>query len=131
MSEENVELVRRLYDEFNRGGAAPLSLLDPRVEWHTAADLPDSGVHRGHEGVAALHAEWVGSFEDFRADVTELIDRGDYVVAPLVLRGRIRDSSDEVALPETHVWKLTAGKVVEVREYRTLDQALEAVGASA
>ena len=107
-----------------------MSALDPEVEWHTAADLPDSGVHRGHAGVAALIQEWVNSFEDFRTDVEELIDGGQYVVAPLVLRGRVRGSDEEVALPETHVWKLREGKVVEVREYRTLEQALEAAGLS-
>ena len=130
MSRENVELVRRTYEEFGRTRQAPLSALDPEVEWHTAADLPDSGVHRGHAGVAALIQEWVNSFEDFRADVEELIDGGEYVVAPLVLRGRVRGSDEEVALPETHVWKLREGKVVEVREYRTLEQALEAPGLS-
>ena len=29
---------------------------------------------------------------------------------------------------ETHVWKLREAKVIEVREYRTREQALEAVG---
>jgi hypothetical protein len=50
-------------------------VLDPEVEWHTAADPPDSGVHYGHDGVAALVQEWVNSFEDFRADVDKFIDR--------------------------------------------------------
>jgi ketosteroid isomerase-like protein len=130
MSQANVEVVRRAYEEFDRARRAPLYLLDPEVEWHTAADLPDSGVHRGHDGVAALIQEWADSFDDFRADVAEFIDRGDYVVVPVVLRGRIRGSDEEVALPETHVWKVRKGKVAEVREYRTLEQALDAAGLS-
>ena len=131
MSEENVELIRHVYEEFARTRQAVLSVLDPEIEWHTAADLPDSGVHRGHEGVAGLIQGWVNSFEDFRAEVREFIDRGQYVVVPLVLRGRIRGSDEEVALPETHVWKVREGKVVEVREYRILEQALdEAAGLS-
>jgi ketosteroid isomerase-like protein len=113
MSQENVELIQRAYEEFDRARQPPLSVLDPEVEWHTAADLPDSGVHRGHDGVSALIQEWVNSFEDFRAEVTEFIDRDDYVVVPLVLRGRIRGSDEEVALPETHLWKVRNGKVVE------------------
>jgi ketosteroid isomerase-like protein len=127
MSRENVELVRRAYEEFGRTRQAPSSALDPEIEWHTAADLPDSGVHHGHVGVAALIQEWVKSFEDFRTDVDEFIDRGEYVVVLLVLRGRIRGSDEEVALPETHVWNVHEGRVVEVREYRTLEQALDAV----
>jgi ketosteroid isomerase-like protein len=126
MSGENVDLVRRAYEQFNSGQEAPLSALDEAVEWHTAADLPNSDVHRGHAGVRALIDDWVGSFEQFTADVEEYIDRGDYVVVPLVLRGQMADG-DEVSLPETHVWRLREGRVIEVREYRTLDAALEAL----
>lgn len=126
MSGENVDLVRRAYEQFNSGQEAPLSALDEAVEWHTAADLPNSDVHRGHAGVRALIDDWVGSFEQFTADVEEYIDRGEYVVVPLVLRGQMADG-DEVSLPETHVWRLREGRVIEVREYRTLDAALEAL----
>ena len=126
MSGENVELIRRAYEQFNSGQEAPLSMLDEAVEWHTAADLPNRDVHRGHAGVRALIDDWVGSFEQFTADVEEYIDRGDYVVVPLVLRGQMADG-DEVSLPETHVWRVRDGRVIEVREYRTLDAALEAL----
>jgi hypothetical protein len=64
-------------------------------------------------GFGALVQEWLDSFEDFRADTTEFIDRGEYVVVSLVLRGRVRGSDEEVALPETHVWKMREGKAVE------------------
>jgi ketosteroid isomerase-like protein len=126
MSAENVELVRGAYEQFNSGQEAPLSALDEAVEWHTAADLPNSDVHRGHAGVRALIDDWVGSFEQFTADVEEYIDRGDFVVVSLVLRGRMA-GGDEVSLPETHVWRVRDGRVIEVREYRTLDAALEAL----
>jgi len=129
MSVDNVELVRGAYEQFNSGQEAPLSALDEAVEWHTAADLPNSDVHRGHAGVRALIDDWVGSFEHFAADVEEYIDRGDYVVVPLVLRGRMA-GGDEVSLPETHVWRVRDGLVVEVREYRTLELALEALEAA-
>ena len=76
----------------------------------------------------ALVQEWVEAFADFRAEVEEFIDGGECVVVPLVLRGRIRGSDKEVVLPETHVWRVRAGKVIEVREYRTRAQALKAVG---
>jgi len=45
----------------------------------------------------------------------------------VVLRGRIRGSDEEVSVPETHVLKILDGMAVEGREYRTLDEALEAV----
>ena len=128
MSQENVELIRGVYEEFDDTRRAVLRVLDPEVEWHTAPDLPDSGVHRGHDGVASLIEEWVSSFDDLRAEVDEFIDAGERVVVPLVLRARMRGSGQEIALPETHVWTVRAGKVIEVREYRTRGQALKDVG---
>jgi ketosteroid isomerase-like protein len=90
MSRENVEAVRRGYDHFNRTHEPVYELMAPDIAWHTAVDLPDTGTHRGHEGVAALFSEWAASFDDFRADPHELIDAGEYVVAWCTLRGRAR-----------------------------------------
>jgi ketosteroid isomerase-like protein len=128
MSQENMELIRAVYEEFNATGQPPLRLSDPAIEWHTRADLADSSVHRGHDAVAALAREWVGSFESLRFDIEDVIDRGDYVVLDMVLRGRIREADEEVAMRETHVCKVRDGLLVEVREYPTLDEALQAVG---
>jgi len=134
MSQENVETLKRGFEAFNRGDInAMLEEFDPDVEWHTASDIPDSTVYRGHDGVASLIQEWVNSFEDFRVDAEELIDRGEYVVLSVVLRGRIPgslESDREVTLRRFGVDKVRNGKIVEVREYMTLEQVLEAVGLS-
>ena len=131
MSQENVETVRGGYETFNRTHRAAREVFHPNVEWHTAEDLPDSGTHRGIEGVQRLFAEWSDSFEDFQADIAEIIDGGvELVVVVVTLRGRLKGGHEEVVLPETHVWKLREGKVLEVREYRTKAEALEAAGVS-
>ena len=106
-------------------------MLHPEVEWHTAQDLPDSGMHRGVDGIAKLFSEWTASFEDFQGDIDEIIDGGDEVVVVVVrLHGRLRGSSEEVVLPETQVWRLRNGRAYEIREYRTKAEALEAAGLS-
>ena len=130
MSEENVERVRRAYRLYQETQQPDYELLHRDVAWHTARDLPDSDTFRGHEGVADLYSEWIDSFEDFRVEVEELIDGGDAVIVMTRLRGRFRGSSEEVDLIEAHVWKLFDGKAVEIREYRTRAEALEAVGLS-
>jgi ketosteroid isomerase-like protein len=131
MSEENVERVRRAYRLYEETQQPDYELLHPEVAWHTARDLPDSDTYRGHEGVAELYSEWIGSFEDFRVEVEEMIDAGDDTVVVMTrLRGRFRGSSEEVNLIEAHVWRLLDGKAVEIREYRTKAEALEAAGLS-
>jgi uncharacterized protein len=129
MSEENVERVREAYRLYQETQQPDYELLHRDVAWHTARDLPDSDTFRGHEGVAELYSEWISSFEDFRVEVEEMIDGGaDRVVVMTRLHGRFRGSSEEVNLIEAHVWKLLDGKAVEIREYRTRGEALEAAG---
>jgi ketosteroid isomerase-like protein len=128
MSHGDAGVVRAALQEFRETGRPALALMHPNVEWHTAADLPDGGVHRGHAGVASLVQAWADAFEDFHMDIGDVIDRGDCVVASLVLRGLIRGSTQEVSLSTAHVWKVSDGLIVEIREYRTLEQALDAAG---
>jgi ketosteroid isomerase-like protein len=126
MSLENVEIVRGSFAEWAETGQLAFRLLDPKVEWHTRIDLPDSSVYCGHDGVAKLAQDWDTVFEDPRFEVEDYIDRGDCVVVPMVLRGRIRGSEQDLEMPETWVLKLCDGIVVEVHEYCTLAEALDA-----
>jgi ketosteroid isomerase-like protein len=131
MSRENVERVRQAYRLYEETQRPDYDLLHQDVAWHTAQDLPDSDTYRGHDGVAELYSEWIDSFEDFRVEVEEMIDGGrDTIVVMTRLRGRFRGSTEEVNLIEAHVWKLLDGKAVEIREYRTRTEALEAAGLS-
>lgn len=128
MSAGKVELVEDAYAHYAQTGDISEENLVPEFEWHTASDLPDSDVYRGVEAVRAFIQGWPSAFEEFWAEIDQIIDRGDLVVASLILHGRIRGSGEEVELPETHVWRFRDGKAVEVREYRTVEAALEAVG---
>ncbi len=128
MSQENLERVRESYEFVEREHEPDFDLLDPEIEWHTRDDLPDSTTHRGHDGVAAFMDEWWKAFDDLHADVEELIDVGDRVIAVLRLHGRVRGSTQEVDMSETHVLKMLDGKATEIREYRSRTDALRAVG---
>jgi ketosteroid isomerase-like protein len=132
MSPENVEVVRRLFEAWNSSGlAGALSAFDPKVEWSTPDDDPDAGTYRGLEAVAAFLQGWADSFEDFSGEAQEFIEAGDRVVVPLIVSGRPRGSSHFVTVPDTQVLTVRDGNILEVREYRTKAEALEAVGLSA
>jgi ketosteroid isomerase-like protein len=129
MSRESVERVRESYEFVDRTHEPDFDLLHPDIEWHTRADLPDTGTHRGHDRVAKLMAEWFdGAFDKVGIELEELIDAGDRVVVVLRLRGRVRGSSQEVEMPETHVVTMRDGKVTEIHEYQTKAEALASVG---
>ena len=59
MSQENLELVRRRFDAFNRGDlAAMIELTDPDAVWWDRSDDPTGGApHRGRDACMQHLAE--------------------------------------------------------------------------
>ena len=100
---------------------------DPEIEWYVLPDAPDPGPHRGRRAILERAALWRDMLA-LRGEVFEFIDAGEYVIMPVRMRGRPPGSDAEVVLDEVYVGKFRDGKVVELREYRTRAEALEAVG---
>jgi ketosteroid isomerase-like protein len=133
VSQRNVEIVRASFEAFGRGDFNnAFAAYDAGAEWQTADDEPDSNVYRGipelRGFVAHLADPWTDrfggaiSFEDF-------IDCGDWVVAPWSGRLHGHGSGIEIEVSETYAVLVRDGKIARVEEYRTVEQALEAVGA--
>ena len=82
MSEENVEVVRRMLNAFNSGDfEASLAFLDEEVEWHDPPDVPECrSCTVARRRCAAEFARWLGAWEVYTAEAEELIDAGDRVV---------------------------------------------------
>jgi ketosteroid isomerase-like protein len=129
MSQENVAIVRQIWDAFERG-AFPAELFDETAEWHTASDLPDSEVCRGHAAIQRmLKTGWENVLDPgLRAE--ELLDAGETVFVRWRGWGKGRSSGIPIDWHEAHSYELRSGTVVTVREYRSWDQALEAAGIS-
>jgi ketosteroid isomerase-like protein len=121
-----MEGTRAGWQFFNRTGEADFALVSPDIVWHTRSDLPESATYVGHQGVREVSEQWRGIFEDLRIVIDELIEAHDLVVVVLRLRGRIKGSDDTVEMTETHVNRWREGKIVEIHEYRTKAEALEA-----
>ena len=128
MSQENVEVARRGYEEFNKTGVPPLHLFHPEAEFDATRVLPDVGIIRGAERFLALIRDYSSSFEDFRVDAEELIDAGDHVVVVVRDGGRLKESSSEIWNRFVHVWTFRDGKVIRWASYSDKGAALEAVG---
>jgi len=122
-------MLRMGYEAFNRGDLeAALATLHPDIEWWPATDEPITAPYRGHDGYLSLVAGIREAVPDLQVDVEELFAAGDRVVVCLRFWGRGRDSGAPVEIRETHVARLCDGKVIELREYRDKDAALEAAG---
>src|SRR6266540_6743722 len=136
MSEENVEVVRRLFEEFQVGleRGDPGAFLDsPTVaddyEWiFEDAELEGRSVWRGREGFVEFMRTWTEDFEGWSIQF-ELIDAGeDRVVALTHQSATGRKSSVPVELNVGQVYELEAGRLARVRNYLTHAEALEAAG---
>ena len=136
MSQENVEIVRRVYEATaQRDRDAVLELYDPEAEWDVSRDDPmrqmfGTDVYRGREGFRRFFRKWYEAWEDIRNEPEELIDAGDDVVVVVTDRARGRASGAEVARTHAAVWTVLDGKVVRVAWFPTRAEALEAAGRS-
>ena len=126
MSQENIEIVRRLLDAVNRRDFdAMLETGGPEIEIVTLM----SGTHRGHAGWRQLVEQMAEEVSGFQFVPEDLIDVGqDRVVVVTRWVGTGRTSG--VALSQTigFVYTFRDGLVVRQESFRNKDEALKAVG---
>jgi len=137
MSQENVEIVRRVYEAAaRRDASAVLALYDPEIELDAsrlgvpglAADA--DGISRGYEGLKHFFREWHQAWGSIEYDFEELIDAGEQVISVVNRRGRGRASGVDVELHVALVWTLRDDRVVRVVWFPSRERALEAAGLS-
>ncbi len=131
MSQENVEIVRRGYDAFNRGDIeGVIETVGSEVRWDMSERVFNPAVYEGHDGIRRFVKEIDEVWEDFRLEPLEFIDAGDKVVVSHLIHGSGKGSGVDVELPSTSVYTLRGSKVIESRMYRDHAEALEAAGLS-
>ena len=131
MSRENVEVVRRAYEAFNRVGLdALLEYFHPELEYDvTAAIGPFAGMYYGRAAVRSFLAGYLESWEYVRMEPEDFIEVGEnHVVVPLRLHMRGKGSGVEVSAETLNAWTMRDGKAARMAVYNDKDEALEAVG---
>jgi ketosteroid isomerase-like protein len=135
MSEENVHLVRGVYDALSRGdNTAVMAAYDPQIQLDFSdsptASVLQTRIYRGYEGLRKGNREWHRELESVEYECDELIDAGDQVVCVVTTRGRGRKSRVESEMVHHGVWTIENAKIVRVQWLATREQALEAAGLS-
>ena len=129
MSQENVEVVRRAVDAFNRDGPeAALAWLAPDVEWHDLPDLPDAEIHRGHRGFLKAFEQFFGGLELYRVNIDEVIDHGAQMVVCARNIGQGKGSGARFEQRIFGVFTVRNRLVGRAVWFRTREEALEAAG---
>ena len=127
MSQENVEIVRAIYDEWLRGGLA-LDMFDPEMAMLEADTLPGAASAYGIEAVRGYMESFKNYWDEIRFEPQEYIEAGDQVVVIARLVGRGKTSGVEVTRTWGYVWTLRGERALRMQGYADRDEALKAVG---
>ena len=133
MASDNVELVRRAFEDFNLDGAEALL---PHLHEDFVAITPpelasEPDTYRGHEGVRRYFESFSEAMDEIRIDPTELHGAGDMVIVEFVLRARGKSTGLEAEQPAVMNVRVADGSILEIALYPTLEAAQAALGRSA
>jgi ketosteroid isomerase-like protein len=125
MSQENVEVVRRLFDSYRRDNpTAALACLAPDVVYEVGQEVPA----HGRDEVRAMWDRWESSWEAMEMTPEEFVEAGDHVIVTVDYSGRGRGSGIDFDARTFDVYTLRDNLCVRKLEFNERSQALEAAG---
>ena len=141
MSQENVELVRRVYSATpglrDSDPAADREFLDRMLgdffdadlTWHLPPEYPEGAqLARGRDGLRAFIAMLREAWSEWRFVPERFFDAGDRVLVFVHVVAVGRESGVPIDLETAHLWTIRAGRAESARIYRDRLEALEAAG---
>jgi ketosteroid isomerase-like protein len=134
MSQQNVAIVRDVYEAFSRREAeVPFASYAPDIEWDITGlgHFGVASVYHGHAGVRACFRDLLSAFGQFELRAEQLQDSGDHVIATVNEQGVGRISGVVVDRRHYALWTLQGGKVVRLRVFLDHGEALGAASLSA
>jgi ketosteroid isomerase-like protein len=133
MSQENVEIVRRVYEKWKDEVLGDpddetYDVLHPDVEWDVSRRTFDPAVYHGYAGIREFVVRLREVWESGRIEPLEFIPAEDQVVVPVRLHLVSRTHGETTTANAAHVWTLRGGKVIRHCVFQSKAEALEAAG---
>ena len=131
MSQENVEVVRRYIDAYNRRDRTTASALfrsDAEIDWSRSRG-PLKGVYRGRDEIETFRYAFRSTFEEVQLEAHGFTEAGSEVVVPNTAHIRGREGIEVVAR-STFVYTVENGQITRLRMFQEQAEALEAAGLS-
>lgn len=129
MSQENAEVIRVLYERWNRNDLLVfLEVLRPDAEFVNPPDAIEPGTRAGYRGFTAVGQTMSETFSSSSHEVLELQATGPYVIASVIFRAEGTGSGASVEQPEFHVWTFQDEKVSRFAWFRSKEDAVRAIG---
>ena len=133
MSRENVELVRSIYADWERGDFSSAEWAHPEIEYGST-DGPAPGVLSGKAEMAEDFRRWLNAWEGFRLGAEEYRDLdGERVLVLDRASGRGKTSGldlEQIQSAGAWLFHVSDGRVTRMVRYMDRKDAFEAVGLS-
>jgi ketosteroid isomerase-like protein len=130
MSQENVEIVRAVFEAYNAADMdAVRELYDPDVIVRTVKDWPEPGPYVGREAAMRFHEQLRDTWDaDTLVPTSDFIDAGDRVAVRYIWRGA--GHGPDLNMEVTLVFTMRNGRVFNIEFFWDHAEALEAAGLS-
>lgn len=123
MSEENVELVRRIYERWDRNESVR-DLVAADLEYVNPDYAVEPGTRIGRRALGSVRE----TYPDFTIHVDRYVDAGDRVVVLARYTASGGGSGVELEGNQGYVWTIENGLAVRFEWFLSHDEALEAAG---
>jgi uncharacterized protein len=120
VSQENVDLVRGIYQAFGSGDVADvLSRLRDDIVWNEAENYPyaDGNPYRGPDAVLGVFGRIAADWDGFTIIPNKFLDAGDTVVVLGRYRGTYKATGRAQNSQVVHVWRIVDGKAASFQQY--------------
>jgi ketosteroid isomerase-like protein len=125
---ENLDLVRSIYADWERGDYSRVDWADPEIELEFVGG-PDPGRSTGLPAIAQAWRTWLESWSVYRAEAETVREVDDTRVLVLIREvGRGKASGIDVENQNANVLEISDGKVTRIALYPSCDRALADLG---
>jgi ketosteroid isomerase-like protein len=123
MSDKNVELVRRIYEAWEREESAG-DFIAEDIEYVNPSYAVEPGTRRGRKSFRVIRE----TYGDFQIRVERYVDAGEEVVVLAQYKGSGQGSGVPVSGEHGYVWTVRDGQAVRFQWFQSHREALEAAG---
>jgi ketosteroid isomerase-like protein len=131
MSEANVEIVRRLYQAWQRDGYGVVpELMDPEIEFVNPAYAVEPGTRHGYDGFAAAARSLASVYSDYQVTAVQFFDVGERVAVRATVSTRSEGLGVPIEAERGYVFDFRGGKVIRFAWFSDPAEALASLGLS-
>ena len=126
MSEENVEVVRRMYQAYRGGNAeGALAYYDPNVVVDASVRM-DGGIGHGRDELVQIIGGWIDAFDEWNEDIEEIRGLGNHVLVVSTQRGIAKRTGIEVHARYALLYRVKQGTITRLTLFANEAEALGA-----